>query len=76
MSKQPSVHVWDPFLRVFHWALVAAFTVAWLSAEEVLDNHVIAGYTVFGLIAFRLAWGFVGPRHARFTSFVRGPGAD
>ncbi len=33
------------------------------------------GYTMLGLVAFRLLWGFVGPRHARFASFVRGPAA-
>lgn len=74
MSRE-SVHVWDPFLRIFHWALVAAFTTAYLSAEEVMDVHVVAGYMVFGLVAFRLAWGLIGPEHARFTSFVRRPRA-
>lgn len=73
MSSRQSVGIWDPFLRVFHWGLVAAFTTAYLSAEEVMNVHVVAGYTVFGLVVFRLAWGFLGPEHARFSTFVRGP---
>ena len=69
------IRVWDPFVRVFHWALVAAFLTAWLSGGEWLVLHVAAGYTVLGLVSLRLVWGVVGSRHARFTDFVRGPAA-
>jgi len=81
MEKRPGpstdmVVVWDPLLRVFHWSLVASFTVAYLSGEdECLDLHARAGYGVGGLILFRLLWGFVGPRHARFADFVFPPAA-
>jgi cytochrome b len=68
------VRVWDPLVRVFHWGLVAAFATAWLTADEVQPVHEIAGYTVAGLVAFRLIWGLVGSRHARFARFVKGPG--
>ncbi len=67
------VRVWDPLVRIFHWSLVAAFVVAYLSADELSTVHEIAGYAVAGLIAFRLAWGFVGSKYARFTQFLRGP---
>lgn len=67
------VRVWDPALRAFHWALVAAFPVAWLSADEARSLHEVAGYAVAGLVAFRLLWGVVGGRYARFAQFLRGP---
>lgn len=69
------VQVWDLPVRIFHWGLVAAFAVAYLSAEEVESVHHIAGYTALGLVAFRLLWGFVGGRHARFADFVPRPAA-
>ena len=66
--------VWDPLIRVFHWGLVAAFATAWLTADDVQTVHEIAGYTVAGLVAFRLLWGLVGSRYARFAQFLKGPG--
>lgn len=73
-SAGGKVRVWDPLVRIFHWGLVAAFATAWLTADELQPVHEIAGYTVAGLIAFRLIWGVVGGRYARFTQFLRGPG--
>ena len=73
-AKRPeSVRVWDPLVRAFHWALAAAFLTAWLSAEDWGSLHRKAGYMILGLVAFRILWGIVGPRHARFADFVRGP---
>ena len=69
----PTVPVWDPVVRVFHWGLVAAVATAWLAADEIQPVHEIAGYAVVGLLAVRLVWGFAGGRHARFGRFVRGP---
>ena len=70
-----TVRVWDPLVRAFHWSLVAAFAIAWLSADEVQPVHEVAGYVVAGLIAFRLVWGMIGGRYARFSQFVKGPGS-
>lgn len=69
--------VWDAPVRVFHWLMVIAFAGAYLTAESERFRllHVTLGYTMAGLVAFRLAWGLIGTRHARFTSFVRGPRA-
>ena len=63
--------VWDLPVRVFHWSLAASFAGAYvLSESERWRNvHVMLGYTVLGLIAFRVVWGFVGTHYARFTSF-------
>ena len=69
--------VWDAPVRVFHWLLALSFAIAWLTAEGERWRlvHVTAGYTVAGLVAFRIVWGLVGSRHARFADFVRGPRA-
>ncbi len=69
------VRVWDPLVRVFHWGLVAAFAVVWLSAEELDTLHVNAGYVVAALVAFRVVWGLIGSHYARFAQFVKGPSA-
>lgn len=69
------LYVWDVPTRVFHWSLVALVGVAWATAESssefVFQIHLLAGYLVLGLILFRLIWGFVGTRYARFNEFVR-----
>ena len=67
--------VWDMPTRVFHWMMVLSFTGAYLTAESERWRliHVTLGYTLGGLVAFRILWGLVGTRYARFTSFVRGP---
>lgn len=73
MTTSNEIKVWDPLVRIFHWTLVAAFTIAYLSEDDWEDIHVLAGYTVAGLVIFRLVWGFIGPKHARFSDFVFSP---
>ncbi|MCL7744932.1 cytochrome b/b6 domain-containing protein [Guyparkeria hydrothermalis] len=73
MTTDNPITVWDRFVRLFHWLLVAAFFTAYLVEDDWLGVHVWAGYLVFSLVVLRLAWGFVGSRHARFTDFVRRP---
>lgn len=76
-SSNGRVLVWDAPTRVFHWLMVLSFAGAYLTAED--DHwrlvHVTLGYTMAGLVAFRIVWGFIGTRHALFTDFVRGPNA-
>lgn len=67
------VRVWDPLLRLFHWSLAASFTIAWVTAESWADLHEWAGYSAAALIGFRLIWGLIGPRYARFSQFVKSP---
>lgn len=71
-----NIRVWDWPVRIGHWLLAAAFALAWLTSESETWRlvHVWAGGTVVGVVLFRLLWGVVGTRHARFVSFVRGPG--
>ena len=72
---KPKVLVWDVPTRAFHWLLALSFVGAFLTAESerYRDLHVMLGYTVVGLVAFRLLWGLIGTRYARFGSFVYGP---
>jgi cytochrome b len=68
--------VWDLPVRLFHWTLLLAVAGAWLTHELGItwfDAHVWCGYAVLVLVGFRLLWGLVGTRHARFWNFIRGP---
>ena len=64
--------VWDPFVRVAHWSLVASVVAAWFTKETL---HEWLGYAALGIVALRAAWGAIGPRYARFRQFVREPAA-
>lgn len=72
-GKAATVRVWDPLVRVFHWSLVAAFAVAWLTGDELERLHEATGYVIIALLGIRLVWGFVGSAHARFADFVYRP---
>lgn len=76
-TVMPRILVWDAPVRVFHWLMVLSFAGAYVSAESERWRllHVTLGYTMAGLVAFRIGWGFFGTRYARFASFVRGPAA-
>lgn len=68
-----TVKVWDPFVRFFHWSLVTLFVIAYATGDEIEKVHIAAGYAIAGLLALRIVWGFIGPRHARFADFVKSP---
>jgi len=67
--------VWDAPTRVFHWLQALAFCAAYWNAhsERLRIYHVALGYIFLGLLVFRLLWGFVGTRYARFGSFLFNP---
>ncbi len=73
MSASNEIKVWDPLVRLFHWSLVAAFVIAYLTGDELEEVHVLAGYFIAGLVVFRLIWGVIGTQHARFSDFVFRP---
>lgn len=70
------VRLWDPALRTFHWTLAAAFAFSYVMGEfgpTIMTLHFWSGYLIVALLAFRLVWGLVGPRTARFAHFVAKP---
>ena len=73
-AKQP-ILVWDMPTRIFHWLLVICFAAAWLTSEsERLQMiHYAFGYSACALILFRLVWGLIGTKYARFSQFIKGP---
>ena len=70
--------VWDLPLRLAHWglalAVIGAFVTDWLGTSA-FNAHVVFGSSALVIALFRVVWGFVGPAHARFSDFVRGPRA-
>ncbi len=68
-----SVVVWDPLLRILHWALAASIAVAFASAEASMAVHLWAGLGALGIVATRVVWGLIGPCHARFGDFIPTP---
>lgn len=68
--------VWDLPLRLFHWALVLVVVAAILAQKiggDAMVWHFRFGYAALTLVLFRIVWGLVGSRYARFSEFVKGP---
>jgi cytochrome b len=68
-----TVKVWDPLVRIGHWILVIAFFTAYLTEDDLLTQHVWAGYLVSIYVLVRLVWGVIGSRYARFGNFLYAP---
>jgi len=74
-ADEPTVPVWDRFVRLFHWGTAGLVLLAFLTTDDARRLHELTGYAVLGLIAARVVWGIVGTRHALFISFIAGPRA-
>lgn len=75
-NESALIKVWDLPTRIFHWLLVCLFSFLVISGElgnDWMRWHMLAGYSLSGMILFRIFWGFVGTHHARFSNFVRTP---
>jgi len=67
------IKVWDPFVRIFHWTVVVCFFIAYITEDEVMWLHELAGYTILVFVIARVLWGVVGTRFARFSNFIYKP---
>ncbi|MDO6428526.1 cytochrome b/b6 domain-containing protein [Thalassotalea sp. 1_MG-2023] len=66
--------IWDLPIRLFHWLLVGTLLALWYTSENgLIENHIKCGYFALSLIVFRIVWGIVGTRHARFIAFFPTP---
>ncbi len=74
MTESSQIKVWDPLVRFFHWALVSAFIIAFITEEDFLTIHNWSGYLILTLLCVRFVWGFIGTRYARFSDFAYRPG--
>lgn len=72
-NNKKAVQVWEPLIRIGHWTLVIAFFTAYFTEDDLMTQHVWAGYIVGAYVLIRVLWGFVGSKHARFNNFVYSP---
>lgn len=73
-ERRVPVKVWDGWVRLFHWGIVACIAVSYVSAQrDAWGIHYASGYTLLALVLFRIAWGLVGSENARFAAFIRSP---
>lgn len=80
MQQAVKVKVLDLPVRIFHWVLAALTCFSWWSGTQggdmtLMTYHLWSGYSILTLLLFRIAWGFVGSTHARFSDFLYGPRA-
>ena len=68
--------IWDLPVRLIHWLLVILIAWSWYAVEinDDLETHMLLGYCILTLLVFRIVWGFIGTRYARFGSFIFPPG--
>jgi cytochrome b len=73
MYNNQFIKVWDIAIRIFHWTLLACYAIAFISSENIMKLHVFFGYSVLFLVLFRILYGFVGKKYARFSDFLYRP---
>lgn len=70
-------YVWDLPTRIFHWSLTLLICFSLYTGFNggfvEMDYHMLSGYSILTLVAFRVLWGLVGSHNARFSNFIKGP---
>ena len=78
-AARDTIPVWDPFVRVFHWAFAAAVLAALVTGlllpPTTITAHLVAGIAAIALTVSRIVWGLLGPAYARFAGFLLRPAA-
>lgn len=75
-TRKTIIRLWDLPVRLFHWSTVLLVPAMWATYKAgKMDWHITLGLVLLFVVAFRIAWGFVGGETARFARFVKGPGA-
>ncbi|MBL8643499.1 MAG: cytochrome b/b6 domain-containing protein [Rhodospirillaceae bacterium] len=84
------IKVWDVPVRLFHWILVLLIGLSYATGEfggfdfimpvtgNMVPNmnlHMWSGLSILALVIFRVVWGVLGSDTAKFSDFVKGPGA-
>jgi cytochrome b len=68
--------IWDLPLRLFHWSFAVTILASWYTAEQgadLVEIHIKLGFVAIALLLFRVLWGIIGPKHARFSQFLPSP---
>lgn len=73
VKPNSEIKVWDIFVRFFHWSLVLAFVIAYITEDDLMSVHEWAGYSILALVSLRIIWGLIGTRYARFSNFIYPP---
>lgn len=72
-ASAAGIPVWDPLVRILHWTLAVGVIATYATGDHGAAWHERFGYVALAAALLRVAWGFVGTRHARFRDFVPRP---
>ena len=74
LSVKP-VSLWDPVVRLTHWAIAVIVLMNAVLTEGGSQIHLWAGWIGMAVLVLRLLWGLIGPAEARFSAFPPNPRA-
>ena len=73
-EKFQRIKIWDSFIRIYHWLMVAAVAGLWWTGEEGrMELHQDIAIALAALLITRIGWGLFGSENARFSAFFSSP---